>query len=471
MHWGIFKRGYPKNILLIILSIVLCMGMLSAINADENMYRKFMRISQGHGDSELFAKLNSKAENIDWSNAEKVEFKGNLRLIEMKDDGAEDKLLYMVRSVHDELYILRLPADKASDEEKYIYKNLDEMLGNKFIFTMNVTSGVVEGHEYSFARLIAEPRRTQLDRIFKISIVLMLFFVMVGMGLTLTVKDFKRVFQKPRGIVTGAFLQWIIMPLIAVGLGRLMNFYEAFPFIFVGMVLISASPGGVTSNLMTYYAKGDLALSISLTSFSTVLSLFFTPFLLALYCANVPEVTIPVMLIVQTIIILVIIPLSVGMSVQAKWPKFADRATPVFSILGVVALLFLIIAGILSNIEVFSDTERYGVKFYSMVFILTLVGMIIGATGPKLIKIDNFQTRAISLETGLRNASLAMAIALLIQDYMGDFYSSMFVTSAMFGLLMYVAGFLSIWFYKKLLPIAGEPEYDMELSTEDEVVS
>ena len=471
MHRGIVRGGYAKRILFLFLTIIICLGMLTAVNADENMYRKFMRISQGEGDSELFSKLNSRAEKMDWSNAEKVEFKGNLRLIEMKDDGVEDKLLYMVRSVDGELYILRLPDKNASENEKAIYKGLDEMLGNKFIFTLNVTKGEVEGHEYSFARLESEPKRTKLDRVFKVSIVLMLFFVMVGMGLTLTVKDFKRVFQKPRGIVSGAFLQWAVMPLVAVALGRLLNFYEAFPFIFVGMVLISASPGGVTSNLMTYYAKGDLALSISLTSFSTVLSLFFTPFLLALYCANVPEVTIPVMLIVQTIIILVIIPLAVGMTVQAKWPKFADRATPVFSILGVVALVFLIIAGMLGNIELFSDTERYGVKFYSMVFMLTLLGMVVGAIGPKLIKIDNFQTRAISLETGLRNASLAMAIALLIQDYMGDFYSSMFVTSAMFGLLMYVAGFLSIWFYKKLLPIKGDPEYEMEFSTEDEVAS
>jgi predicted Na+-dependent transporter len=72
--------------------------------------------------------------------------------------------------------------------------------------------------------------------------------------------------------------------------------------------------------------------------------------------------------------------------------------------------------------------------------------------------INNYQIRAISLETGLRNASLAMALALLMQDLMGDFYSSMFVTSAMFGLLMYVAGFISIWFYHRFFPLAQEQE-------------
>jgi BASS family bile acid:Na+ symporter len=340
-----------------------------------------------------------------------------------------------------------------------MYAGLTDLMGNKLIFHVEQRRGKVAGESYSFVRLVERPAQLLFDRIFKVSIVLMLFFVMVGMGLTLTVADFKRVFQKPRGMMTGAVLQWGLMPLIAVALGRLMGFYEAYPFIFVGLVLITVSPGGVTSNLMTYYAKGDLALSISLTSFSTVLSLVMTPFLLVLYCANVPEVIIPVKLVVQTIIILVLIPLAVGMTVQARWPAFAKKATRFFAILGIVALLFLIIAGILNNLEVFAETERYGFAFYTMVFLITLLGVITGAVFPKLLRISNYQIRAISLETGLRNASLAMAIALLIQDYIGDFYSSMFITSAMFGLLMYLAGFLSIWVFKRTLPVEGDSEY------------
>jgi len=246
------------------------------------------------------------------------------------------------------------------------------------------------------------------------------------------------------------------MPLMAMLLGRVLGFYEAYPFIFVGMILITAIPGGVTSNLMTYYAKGDLALSISLTSFSTVLSIVFTPLLLAFYCADMPEVVIPVKIVVQTILILVIIPLIVGMSVRAKWPTFAKKATPFFSALGIIALLFLIIAGVLSNLNMFADTARYGFKFYSTVFAMTMLGMILGIVFSKLIGINNYQTRAISLETGLRNSALAMTISLLIQDTMGDFYSSMFVTSGIFGLTMYVAGIIAIFMYKPLLPLKTE---------------
>jgi len=222
------------------------------------------------------------------------------------------------------------------------------------------------------------------------------------------------------------------------------------------MILITAIPGGVTSNLMTYYAKGDLALSISLTSFSTVLSIVFTPLLLALYCANIPDVNIPVKTVIQTIMILVIIPLAVGMSVRGKWPRFAKKSTPIFSALGIIALLALIVAGVLSNIHVFKDTARYGIKFYSSVFVLTFLGMMFGIVFSKIVGINNYQTRAISLETGLRNSALAMTIALLIQDRVGDFYSSMFVTSGLFGLIMYVAGVIAIFLYKPLLPVGEE---------------
>jgi len=244
------------------------------------------------------------------------------------------------------------------------------------------------------------------------------------------------------------------MPFLAMCVGRLFGFYEQYPFIFVGMILITATPGGVTSNLMTYYAKGDLALSISLTSFSTVMSIVFTPLLLAFYCAGMPEIAIPVKLVVQTILVLVIIPLVVGMAIRGKWQTFAEKATPFLSALGIIALLVLIVAGVLSNLDAFADTDRQGVKFYTTIFLLTMLGMLFGLGFSKLVGINNYQTRAISLETGLRNSALAMTIALLIQDSMGDFYSSMFITSGMFGLIMYLAGIISIFIYKPLLPVA-----------------
>jgi len=426
-------------------------------DADATFYRHLSRVASGQGDIALFEKLNRGARELDWARSEEKTFSGHLRVIRVPSggDNLDRQVVYLLRELTGKVHILSIPKDPQAllEGAETPYAGLDGKFENKLIFHARITTGSIEGSGYSFAQLIDPPVQPALDRVFRLSIILMLFFVMVGMGLTLTFKDFALVFTKPRGIILGEILQFGFMPLMAMAVGHLLGFYQQYPFIFVGMILITAIPGGVTSNLMTYYAKGDLALSISLTSFSTVLSIVFTPLLLALYCANMPEVSIPVKTVIQTIMILVIVPLAVGMSVRGKWPRFAIKATPFFSALGIIALLALIAAGVLSNIHVFKDTARYGVKFYTSVFALTFMGMMFGIVFSKMIGINNYQTRAISLETGLRNSALAMTIALLIQDAMGDFYSSMFVTSGLFGLIMYLAGVIAIFLYKPLLPV------------------
>lgn len=363
--------------------------------------------------------------------------------------------LFLVRRLDGELYILALPSAEEQESTASVanYLNLDDVLGDKLVFRALLATGRVDGNDYTFIRFVERPQQLLLDRIFKTSIMFMFFFVMLGMGLTLTLNDFKLVFKRPKGILIGIFLQWILMPLLALAMAYTLGFYHSFPFIYAGLVLICACPGGVTSNLMTYYAKGDLALSVSLTSLSTVLALFFTPFLLTLFSANIPDINVPAGLIIQTIIGLVLIPLLLGMTIRNKWLKFAQKATPYFSALGVFALLMVIGVGIVTNAEKFADTERYSFLFYTMVVALSFLGMLLAAGFPKLFKIDNFQGRAISMEVGLRNSTLAVTIALLIQDLMGDFYSSMFVTTAIYGITMYITGFIMIALYRRLLPL------------------
>jgi len=430
-------------------------------NVDAALYKKLSAIAfSADSDLALFEKLNQAARSQDWAPGEETRFVGNLRILKSVQAPTDESRgrIYLLRKLSGELYVLAVPADPAARAETAdsLYAGLDGFSGSKMVFDVKLRQVAVEGAVYPMAAFAGKPTRMKLDKVFKICIILMLFFVMIGMGMTLTFKDFALVFTKPRGIILGEILQFGFMPFLAMCMGRLLGFYEQYPFIFVGMILITATPGGVTSNLMTYYAKGDLALSISLTSFSTVLSIVFTPLLLAFYCAGMPEITIPVKLVVQTILILVIIPLVLGMAIRGKWQGFAEKATPFFSALGIVALLVLIIAGVLSNLHAFADTDRQGVKFYTAIFLLTMLGMLSGIVFSKLLGINNYQTRAISLETGLRNSALAMTIALLIQDSMGDFYSSIFITSGLFGLIMYLAGIISIFLYKPLLPVAAD---------------
>ena len=440
---------FTKSIFLMsILFFISNSVVLGSDNLGESFY-KYLSTLTNDGNNVVIEKLNTTSRGLVWDNASSLQFKGNLRFLTSAKPGNEDQSkLFLIRSVYGKIFILSIP-DKANPD----YQNLEELIKSKLYFDIKVLETDLDNVNYHFAQFNAPPIQPTFDKIFKLMIILMLFLVMVGMGLTLTSKDFAVLITKPKGIIIGEVLQFGILPLIAVGLGYLMGFHENYPYIYVGMILITATPGGVTSNLMTHFAKGDVALSVSLTTLSTILSILFVPLLLNAYCANIPDVTVPTNTIALTIIVLVIVPLGIGMLFR-KWKEsVAKKLVPIFNILGIIALLFLIIAGILSNLEGFADTERHGVLFYTMVLSLTVSGLVVGGLIPKLLKITNYQVRAISLETGLRNASLAMTISLLIQDSMGDFHSSMFWVSGMFGLTMYVSGLIAIKIYPKLFPL------------------
>lgn len=447
-----------KIILAVICTLMLAATAVMAAGPSlqgEELYKYLSKKTISEGDAAFVEGLNTESLALDWSNAKQEEFVGNLRILKPKEIKTfkYDKSIYLIRKTTGEIFILIPPENpemlKAGANS--VYAGIDEQLQDKLSFKIETVQGVVNGQSYNFAKLLKKPEQVFLDKIFKLAIILMLFLVMVGMGLTLTAEDFKRVFKQPKGIIFGTVLQFGMMPLIALSLGYIMGFYNTFPFIYVGMILVTATPGGATSNLMTYFARGDVALSVSLTSFSTALSLIFTPMLLAVYCSHVPAVSVPTNIVIVTIFVLVLIPLMTGMLLRYKWENFAKKAIPYFSALGIVALLFIMIAGVLSNLHAFADIERYGFKFYSMLFIMTVLGMSLGGLLSKLIGINNYQVRAISMELGIRNASLSMVIALLIQDFMGDFHSSMFVTAGLYGLGMYMAGGLSIPIFKKLL--------------------
>jgi len=445
----LFLRLFTTIALIVLIS---GSGLFAIGEEGEILYKKLSAVARD-GNNVLIEELNAMPRDLNWSSAKQLDFRGHLRFLTSSKEGNEDQtLLFFIRSAAEgDIFVLNIPDRTLPD-----YSDLEDLIESKLIFSIQVLESDVDGEQYTFARFVTVPVQPVFDKIFRLMIILMLFLVMVGMGLTLTVKDFAVLISKPKGILIGELLQFGLMPLIAAGLGYLLGFHENYPYVYVGMILITATPGGVTSNLMTHYAKGDVALSVSITALSTVLSIFFVPLLLNAYCSNIPDVKVPVMTIAITIIVLVIVPLSIGMFVRKLNEGLAKKMIPIFNILGIIALLFLIIAGIFNNLEGFADTDRHGVRFYSMVLLLTFTGMAVGGLVPLIFRISNYQIRAISLETGLRNASLAMTIALLIQDSMGDFHSSMFWVSGMFGLTMYIAGIVAIKLYPKIFPVKKE---------------
>ncbi len=443
------NRILLRHVLPVFILLYLFSPAAFAVDDSGEVLYKYLSSIANSGNNSYIEDLNTHPRELDWSDAEVLDFKGHLRFLTSAEPGSPDQSrLYFIRRTDGSIFILTIP-----DREDPVYQELEELIESKLIFSIKVLDSSIGEDVYRFAQFVTPPVRPVFDKIFRLMIILMLFLVMVGMGLTLTGKDFAVLISKPKGIIIGEILQFGLMPLVAVALGYAMGFHQNYPYIYVGMILITATPGGVTSNLMTHYAKGDVALSVSLTSLSTVLSIFFVPLLLNAYCSNIPDVVVPTGTIASTIIVLVIVPLGIGMLVRKLNEVLAKKLIPVFNILGIIALLFLIIAGVLNNLEGFADTERHGVLFYSMVFLLTLTGMVVGGIVPKLFRTSNYQIRAISLETGLRNASLAMTITLLIQDSMGDFHSSMFWVSGMFGLSMYVAGLIAIKVYPVIFPV------------------
>jgi BASS family bile acid:Na+ symporter len=429
----------------------------------EESYEHLSRLARekGHG-LIIFDRLEETSETIDWGKAGDRTFTGNLRELDVSRAGETgSRSFHLVREESGAIFVLDMPDDPTELEKGSAspYAGLKGIVGKKATYRVKASPATVDGVEYVFVRLEAPPERLLLDRLFFIAIIILLFLTMVGMGMTLTPKDFALVFKKPLGMIVGPVCQFGLLPVLAMLIGRVAGYYETYPFIFLGLILIASSPGGVTSNLMTYLGKGDVALSVSLTAVCTVLALLFTPLLLSLYGGNIPDFSIPYVDVFKQMLILVIVPLFVGMTIRWRAEAFAKKAEKVFAGIGIFALLFLIVVGILGNLDKFADTSRYGFKFYAIVFTLTFAGMIVSGLVAKALRITNYQIRAISLECGLRNASLAMTIAILLQDRMGDFYSSMLFTSGIFGLWMYVAGALTIFIFPKWLPVpkkAGE---------------
>ena len=139
--------------------------------------------------------------------------------------------------------------------------------------------------------------------------------IMLGMGMTLTVEDILRVVRDPRGIFIGFVLQFSIMPVVGFLLARIFGFS---PELLVGMVLVGASPGGTASNVITYLAKGDVALSVSMTSFNTIVAPVMTPLLTYLLAGH--WVPVPVVAMFKSILMIIILPVAVGLGIRYLFP-------------------------------------------------------------------------------------------------------------------------------------------------------
>ena len=227
--------------------------------------------------------------------------------------------------------------------------------------------------------------------------------VMFGMGLTLNLKDFKIVFSRPKDVIIGCMAQFTVMPLLAWMLSRLFALDEALA---LGVVLVGCCPGGTASNVITYLAKGDLALSVGMTGVSTLLAPFLTPLLTWALAGKSVNVDVVGMLL--SILWVVIVPIIVGLIVKWLWPKFTEQATdylPAFSSIAIATIVAIVIAANASKLL------AGGMIIIVVVALHNVCGLALGYLIGRLLQLTEAKKRAISIEVGMQNSGLASSLA------------------------------------------------------------
>lgn len=239
---------------------------------------------------------------------------------------------------------------------------------------------------------------------FKSWIIPLLVLIMFCMGVTLTLEDFKRAFKKPKIITITVALQFLIMPLIAFILSKILGFSLELT---VGMVLVGAVSGGTASNVIAYIAKADVALSITMTVFSTLLSVVVTPFLTLLYVGQ--SIPVPALSMVLSIVKIVLVPVILGVVLNYFFHEFVEKLRDVFAIISIASIVFVIAIVVGLNQ---TKIATIGLMVVVGIVLHNIFGLLSGYFAAKALKYDEKTCRTVAIEVGMQNSGLAVALAL-----------------------------------------------------------
>ena len=231
----------------------------------------------------------------------------------------------------------------------------------------------------------------------------LLGIVMFGMGLTLKASDFKVVFSRPKDIIIGAVAQFTIMPLLAFVLTKL---FQLPPELAVGVILVGTCPGGTSSNVMTYLAKGDVALSVGMTGVSTILAPFLTPLLTKLYAGQTVDVDLLSMFL--SIVKVVIVPIVLGCIINKLFSSFTEKVTTILPLVSVTAIVAIVAAVVSANS---SKIMTCGFLIMLVVVLHNCLGYALGFAVSKALKLDMSKCKAVAIEVGMQNSGLATSLA------------------------------------------------------------
>ena len=283
-----------------------------------------------------------------------------------------------------------------------------------------------------------------MDQLSSIIVAACLMLIMLGMGLSLTVGDFKRITQKPKALGVGLVNQLLLLPFIGFGLAVWLNLP---PAIAIGLMVLAACPGGATSNLITHLAKGDIALSISLTTVASLITIFSIPFIVGYslhYFSDVEQVVdLNALEMILQLFVIVLIPVGTGMLIRHKKTAFALRMDkPVRRASGLLLLLVTVSLIIKERDNIIPFFEQAGLA----VVLLNGSTILLGFGSALLFRLSPGQRVSVMIESGIQNSALALTIATIT---LGDTIYT--IVPAIYTLVMYASGFLMILYGRSVV--------------------
>lgn len=260
-----------------------------------------------------------------------------------------------------------------------------------------------------------------------------LFIIMVGMGLSLKLENFALVLSRPKAVIVGLIAQMIMLPLLAYFIALSFGLEAGLA---VGLMILALCPGGTTSNLYTYLAKGDVALSVSLTAIVSLIAPFTVPFVLLifmeLFMGEGQVVNLPVFETILKLVVITIVPVALGMIIYRYAPSFAQKAEKPVKVFSIVFLFIIIIMLLFKNRE---TMPQYFADVGLATLILNILCMALGYGLAKLAQLNEAQSKTIGIEVGFQNGTTALLIALTILES-----SEMAAAPSVYSLIMFVTG-------------------------------
>lgn len=270
---------------------------------------------------------------------------------------------------------------------------------------------------------------------------IMMMVIMLGMGASMTWRDFLIAFRKPQGILVGLLSQYLVMPFLGYLLAVLLGLPPAMA---VGLILIACMPGGTTSNIFAYFSKGVLALSIMMTTVSTMVAVVTVPLLLSFYSglAGVTgDYVIPAGNVAQVLVVL-LVPTILGMILRKANANIGATIELFGSLLGVLVILFLIATWVPRNYRMLLETP---VPVYFAAIGIGLTGMLLGYWLARTLRQDRNRSRTISLETGIQNGPLAALVVTL--SFTGVQQQEVLFIPVLYSLFIVItSSLITIWY-------------------------